>query len=73
MPCKRPAKESTEKSNTEMMASQAAPAKKRKAALKAGTKYTCPDCGLVVVIEQVCSCDEPCDLTCCGKPLKAVK
>jgi hypothetical protein len=73
MPCKRSAEESAEKIKTDATVSQAAPEKKRKAALKAGTKYTCSDCGLVVVIEQACSCDGPCDLNCCGKPLKAVK
>ena len=73
MPCKRPAKESTEKSNVEVAVSQAAPAKKRKATLKAGTRLSCSDCGLAVVIEEACSCEEPCGLICCGKPLKAVK
>jgi hypothetical protein len=41
-------------------------------AKKKGEKYKCEECGLVVVVEDPCGC-EPCDLICCGAPLKPVK
>jgi len=39
---------------------------------KKGEKYTCEDCGLVVLIEEPCGC-EPCEIVCCGEPMKPVK
>jgi hypothetical protein len=65
--CKKPA----EDNKKEIIAST--PVAKKKAPGKTGTKLSCPDCGLVVVVEEVCSCDEPCDLVCCGKPMKVKK
>lgn len=41
-------------------------------AKKKGEKYKCDECGLVVVVEDVCGCEE-CDVVCCGAPMKQVK
>jgi hypothetical protein len=39
---------------------------------KAGEKYECEECGLVVVVEDVCGCDD-CKIVCCEEPMKKVK
>jgi hypothetical protein len=39
---------------------------------KKGTKYKCEEYGLVVVVDEACSCSS-CDLICCGAPMKEVK
>ena len=39
---------------------------------KKGAKYKCNECGLVVVVDEACGCS-PCDLICCGVPMKEVK
>lgn len=39
---------------------------------KKGDKYTCEDCGLVVLVEEPCGC-ETTEIVCCGKPMKLVK
>ena len=42
-------------------------------AKKKGEKYECPECGLVVVIEDDgCVCEE-CDVVCCDVPMELVK
>jgi Desulfoferrodoxin, N-terminal domain len=41
-------------------------------AKKKGEKYKCEDCGLIVVVEDDCGCEE-CDIVCCGAPMKPVK
>lgn len=37
-----------------------------------GEEYECEDCGLVVLVETPCDCENPC-LVCCGEPMKPVK
>jgi len=37
-----------------------------------GTKYECGECGVVMVVDKACGC-EPCDLVCCGVPMKKVE
>ncbi len=37
-----------------------------------GTKYECGECGVVVAVDKDCAC-APCDLICCGVPMKEVK
>jgi hypothetical protein len=39
---------------------------------KKGAKYKCEECGLVVVVDAACGC-APCDLICCGVPMKEQK
>jgi len=39
---------------------------------KKGSKYKCEECGVVVVVDNPCTC-APCDLICCGVPMKEVK
>jgi hypothetical protein len=41
-------------------------------AKKKGEKYTCEECGMVVIVEDVCGCEE-CDITCCDVPMVQVK
>jgi hypothetical protein len=41
-------------------------------AKKKGEKYKCEECGLVVLVEDVCGCED-CDIVCCGAPMKQVK
>jgi len=41
-------------------------------AKKKGEKYKCDECGLVVLVEDVCGCED-CDVVCCGAPMKQVK
>jgi hypothetical protein len=42
-------------------------------AKKKGEQYKCDECGLVVLIESPCECDETCELICCEEPMKPVK
>ncbi len=42
-------------------------------ARKKGEAYKCDECGLVVVVENPCECDESCELVCCQEPMKSVK
>lgn len=42
-------------------------------ARKKGEKYECDECGLVIVVEEPCECDETCELVCCQEPMKPVK
>ena len=39
---------------------------------KKGDKYQCEDCGLVLMVDEPCGC-EPCEIVCCGTPMKPVK
>jgi hypothetical protein len=39
---------------------------------KKGAKYKCEECGVVMVVEDPCGC-APCDVVCCGVPMKEVK
>jgi len=41
-------------------------------AKKKGERYKCDQCGLVVLVEDVCGCED-CDVVCCGVPMKPVK
>jgi len=36
-----------------------------------GAKYKCEECGVVVVVDEPCGCEQ-CDLVCCGVPMMAV-
>lgn len=40
---------------------------------KKGEEYECEECGLVVLVENPCECDETCELICCNEPMKPVK
>ena len=42
-------------------------------AKKKGEKYECPECGLVIIIEDDgCECQE-CDVVCCSVPMELVE
>jgi hypothetical protein len=41
-------------------------------AKKKGEKYTCEECGMMVIVEDVYGCEE-CDITCCDVPMVPVK
>ena len=45
----------------------------KKAGVKKGSKFVCSECGVVLVVDEVCGCLEVCDLICCGKQLKLKK
>jgi len=49
-----------------------APVKKTasKAKTKAGDKYKCQACGLVVTVDEACGCVQACDILCCGTSMK---
>ncbi len=36
---------------------------------KKGERYECGTCGLVMLVEDPCSC-EPCNVVCCEAPMK---
>ena len=38
---------------------------------KKGEKYECEECGLVIVVEEVCGCDD-CLVVCCEAPMSKV-
>ena len=38
---------------------------------KKGDKYHCEDCGLILMVNEPCGC-EPCEIVCCGTPMKPV-
>jgi hypothetical protein len=52
-----------------------APAKKTPAKKKVakGDSYVCEVCGLVVSVDEACSCVDFCDIICCGRPMKEKK
>jgi hypothetical protein len=39
---------------------------------KKGEKYKCDECGMVVLVEDDCGCED-CDIVCCSAPMKQVK
>jgi len=41
-------------------------------AKKKAERYKCDQCGLVVLVEDVCGCED-CDVVCCRVPMKPVK
>jgi hypothetical protein len=41
-------------------------------AKKKGERYKCDECGIVVLVEDDCGCED-CDIVCCGAPMKQVK
>ncbi|MCI2424616.1 hypothetical protein LM599_01080 [Candidatus Acetothermia bacterium] len=36
-------------------------------------QLVCGQCGLVVMVDEVCSCVDYCDLVCCGEEMKSMK
>jgi hypothetical protein len=38
-----------------------------------GEEYKCDECGLVVIVQDPCECDDSCELVCCQEPMKQVK
>lgn len=71
-----------------MPAKKAAPAKKETATRKTssgrkpagsgtpvakGDVYECEVCGLSVVVDEECGCEEVCDIMCCNQPMKEKK
>jgi len=39
---------------------------------KKGERYECGECGLIIVVDNPCSCSQ-CDLMCCDVQMKEVK
>jgi hypothetical protein len=48
-------------------------AKKAGKGMKKGDKYRCSVCGMVVTVDNLCGCEDVCDIICCGEPMKAKK
>lgn len=44
---------------------------KRSGKTKSGKKYICDTCGVVLSVDNECSCD-PCDLICCNQNMRSV-
>ncbi len=44
--------------------------KKASKKMRKGTKYTCRECGLVVTVDEACSCTDVCDIMCCGEQMR---
>jgi len=42
-------------------------------ARKKGERYKCDECGLVVIVEDPCGCEDTCGLICCGEPMNPVE
>jgi hypothetical protein len=38
-----------------------------------GEKYVCDTCGLVLLVEEPCECEDTCEIMCCKEPMKKVK
>ena len=51
----------------------AATAKKPAVKAAKGDKLECGVCGMVVSIEEICGEDAPCNIICCGEPMKPKK
>jgi hypothetical protein len=47
-------------------------APKKKKEMEVGTSYECSVCGLEVAVENVCDCDDDCDIICCGEPMEMI-
>lgn len=41
--------------------------------VKKGDKFSCRVCGIVLTVDEPCSCVETCDLICCGKQMEPEK
>ncbi|MCW3998865.1 MAG: hypothetical protein NWE93_01340 [Candidatus Bathyarchaeota archaeon] len=39
---------------------------------KQGEQYRCDECGLVVIVQDPCGCEDTCELVCCGEPMEEV-
>lgn len=52
------------------MAEKKASEKVSKKVAKKGDAFQCDVCGLVVTVDEVCSCVDACDIICCGKEMK---
>jgi hypothetical protein len=73
MPAKKAAttakKSASAKITTAKTTAKATPAKK----VAKGDSYVCGVCGLAVVVDEECGCEDVCDIVCCGQPMKAHK
>jgi len=38
---------------------------------KKGDRYECDECGLVILVENPCTC-ESCEIVCCGEPMNSI-
>jgi hypothetical protein len=47
--------------------------KATKKKVEKGDQYTCEVCGLSVIVDEDCECDDECDIICCGEQMKETK
>ena len=38
-----------------------------------GDSYECGVCGMAVVVDEPCGCEDTCDIMCCGEPMNERK
>jgi hypothetical protein len=43
--------------------------KKSKQTVSKGSRFSCKECGLEVMVVDDCDCVSPCDVMCCGEPM----
>jgi rubrerythrin len=48
-------------------------AKRKAAAVKKHQKLSCPECGLIVAVDNPCDCPDLSGLACCGTPMRRKK
>jgi len=41
-----------------------------KGKIKVGDSYQCGVCGFAVTVEELCGCEDVCDIICCSGPMK---
>jgi hypothetical protein len=56
-----------------VMVKKGAVKKVTKKGLKKGDVYKCGVCGLAVTVDEVCGCEDFCDIICCEKQMKPKK
>jgi rubrerythrin len=44
-------------------------AAKSKKKLGNGSKLVCNECGLILTVDEMCGCDDYCDVICCGEQM----
>jgi len=52
------------------------PAKKEtitKKKVAKGDAYECGVCGMSIIVDEPCGCEDTCDIMCCGEPMKEKK
>ena len=54
-------------------AKKAKRAPKRKTGVKNGDRLVCDDCGLEMIVDEECGCEEVHPVICCGEPMSRAR